>query len=218
MNVAIIGTGQFANAIAGLLSRTRNGVVFGARTSEAGHEAAEQFVQRHQRAVQGGSIAEAIAVSDAVILAVPASALEDVLELAGSLASKTVLDPINPTMKGHLGADLSGPVSLSVAEQIQHKRPKACMVKAFNTLFSALLENKQSYPGRLIQTFLASDNEAAKTVAARLAGDIGLEPIDVGPLSSARYLEPLGALNIHMGLEMGHGTAIAPTWVGLDAA
>jgi predicted dinucleotide-binding enzyme len=41
---------------------------------------------------------------------------------------------------------------------------------------------------------------------------IGFEPVDGGPLANARYLEPLGMLNIWFGYVGGRGTSIAPRW------
>ncbi|WP_276155414.1 hypothetical protein [Sulfitobacter sp. Ks41] len=37
-------------------------------------------------------------------------------------------------------------------------------------------------------------------------------PVDAGPLANARYLEPIGFLNIQFGYVFGHGTGIAPRW------
>lgn len=36
------------------------------------------------------------------------------------------------------------------------------------------------------------------------------EPVDAGPLRNARYLEPLGMLNIYLGYMAKMGTDIAP--------
>ena len=39
---------------------------------------------------------------------------------------------------------------------------------------------------------------------------MGFEPLDAGPLRNARYLEPLGMLNIYLGYMAKMGTDIAP--------
>jgi hypothetical protein len=36
--------------------------------------------------------------------------------------------------------------------------------------------------------------------------------VDSGPLANARYLEPLGMLNIWLGYTGGRGTSITPRW------
>ena len=42
----------------------------------------------------------------------------------------------------------------------------------------------------------------------QLATNIGFDPIDVGTLRSARYLEPMGMLLISLGYDLGMGTNI----------
>ncbi|MGE5345032.1 MAG: hypothetical protein ACM3JH_03670 [Acidithiobacillales bacterium] len=42
------------------------------------------------------------------------------------------------------------------------------------------------------------DNRAAKTVAAELARDVGFNPVDAGPLRTARYAEPFALLVAHL--------------------
>jgi len=49
----------------------------------------------------------------------------------------------------------------------------------------------------------AGDDEAAKETVRRLIGDIGFDPVDAGPMKSARYLEPLAALWSSLSRKMG---------------
>jgi len=56
------------------------------------------------------------------------------------------------------------------------------------------------------------DEAGAKDTVRRLAGSIGFEPVDGDPLANARYLEPLGMLNIWLGYVGGRSTNIAPRW------
>lgn len=60
------------------------------------------------------------------------------------------------------------------------------------------------------------------TVANRgvVASSLRCRPIRVsassttpGPLSNARYLEPVGEINIHFGFCLGWGTSAAPAWL-----
>jgi predicted dinucleotide-binding enzyme len=53
------------------------------------------------------------------------------------------------------------------------------------------------------------DDDGAKAVAAQLASDIGFEPMDAGPLSAARLLEPLAMLWIRLAVFGGLGTNFA---------
>lgn len=49
--------------------------------------------------------------------------------------------------------------------------------------------------------------------ATELARQAGFAPLEAGPLSTARLLEPIGEFNIHMGFFLGHGTLVAPIWI-----
>jgi 8-hydroxy-5-deazaflavin:NADPH oxidoreductase len=40
----------------------------------------------------------------------------------------------------------------------------------------------------------------------------GFKPVDAGPLANARFLEPVGEMNIHFGFFLGWGTSAAPAW------
>ncbi len=51
---------------------------------------------------------------------------------------------------------------------------------------------------------------------AALIRRMGLAPVYAGPLMNARYLEPLGELNIQLGYRFKHGTLISPAWTGIS--
>lgn len=41
----------------------------------------------------------------------------------------------------------------------------------------------------------------------------GFEPVESGPLTNARFLEPVGEMNIWFGYFLGQGQLTAPNWV-----
>ena len=47
--------------------------------------------------------------------------------------------------------------------------------------------------------FVAGDDQAAKQAVSDIVLKGGFEPVDSGPLSNARFLEPVGEMNIHFG-------------------
>jgi predicted dinucleotide-binding enzyme len=102
----------------------------------------------------------------------------------------------------------------SAAEEIAKAIPTAEVVKAFNTLFAQVVAEGASFAnGQTAASFVASDSERAKATAKALIESIGFQAVDAGPLKNARYLEPLGGLNIYFGYGAGKGTSIAPTWI-----
>jgi predicted dinucleotide-binding enzyme len=55
----------------------------------------------------------------------------------------------------------------------------------------------------------AGDDPGAKAVAARLAADLGFEPIELGPLWASRLLEPLAVTWIVLSRQRGFGVDFA---------
>jgi predicted dinucleotide-binding enzyme len=151
------------------------------------------------------SVRETAEWSDLTILAVPFSALDDVVKTAGdALAGKTVVDVTNALGEGmtlKLGFTTSG------AEELQKKLPKSRVVKAFNTVFAQHME-QGNVAGKPLSAFVASDDAEAKTKVIDLARGIGFDAIDAGPLKNARLLEPMALLNIQLGYGLGMGPKI----------
>jgi predicted dinucleotide-binding enzyme len=150
-------------------------------------------------------IRETAGWAETVILAVPFTALDDVVQTAGeALSGKTVIDvtnALNPDMSLAIGFNTSG------AEELQKKLPKARVVKSFNTVFAKNMETGK-VAGEPISAFVAGDDQGAKATVLQLAREIGFDAIDCGPLQNARHLEPLGVLNIHLGYVGKMGTDI----------
>jgi hypothetical protein len=57
--------------------------------------------------------------------------------------------------------------------------------------------------------FYCGDDAEAKHVAAGLARDIGFHPVDAGPLSNSRLLEPYATLWIWLAIKGGLGREFA---------
>jgi predicted dinucleotide-binding enzyme len=73
-------------------------------------------------------------------------------------------------------------------------------------------ENRNQSPGKVgdesLTLFVAGDDAKAKQTVMQLGKDIGFDPVDAGPLKSARYLEPMGMLMINLGYPLGMGPKI----------
>jgi predicted dinucleotide-binding enzyme len=81
----------------------------------------------------------------------------------------------------------------------------ARVVKAFNTTGFPNMADPV-YGSRGLTMMLCGDDAEAKKVVADLTRQLGFEPVDVGPLKSARYLEAVAMLWIDMALFQGFGT------------
>ncbi|WP_137703284.1 NADPH-dependent F420 reductase [Marimonas lutisalis] len=188
MKIAVIGNGNIGAGLNDALAR-------------AGHDTATYGREY--------DLAAAIAGAEVVILATPFGAAP---ELAGQadFAGKLVVDLSNPVTADFSGLQLGH--DRSAAEATAAALPGATVVKAFNTIFAGHYASGLSINGTPLQTFVAADDAAAREKVMGLARDIGLTAVDAGPLKNARYLEPLGFMNIQFGYVLGQGADIAPQW------
>jgi hypothetical protein len=184
--IAIIGKGNVGKALAEGLRRAGNEVRFGSRDPQE-------------------SPRDAALWADTVILAVPWGAHAEIARKLGSeLNGKIVVDVSNvltPAYELALGFTTSG------AEELQKQLPGAKVVKAFNTVFAQNMSIGK-VRGERLTVLVAGDDPAGKNIVRKLAEGIGFDSVDAGPLKSARYLEPLGMLNISLGYMLKMGTEI----------
>jgi 8-hydroxy-5-deazaflavin:NADPH oxidoreductase len=148
---------------------------------------------------------EGAARADVIVLAVPFTAVQDVVEKLGAAAEGKVLVDVTNALTDSMGLALG--FSTSGAEELQKKARGAKVVKAFNTQFARHMDTGRLGDAKLT-AFAAGDDDAARRTVLQLGSDIGFDMIDAGKLQSARYLEPLGALNIHLGYVMKLGDGI----------
>jgi len=209
MNIAIIGPGNMGLGLARLFAAKGQTVALAHKDVEV----AERLAAEIGRNVQGKTIADAASDASIVILATPYDSAVAVLKEAGDMSGKILVDISNPITPDFMALTIGH--TTSAAEEIAKLAPGAHIVKAFNTVFWQALpfEVRQGNPA--VQVLLAGDDAAAKKTVADMVTDLEFEAIDAGPLTNARFIEPVGEMNIHFGYALGWGTAISPAWVRL---
>lgn len=155
-----------------------------------------------------GTIAEAVAGADVVLLAVHWSRVGDVLELAGPLEGKVVLNccvPLDDTdQELVVGRTTSG------AEELARLRPGARWVSCFNTIPSesfAPVFARKGY-GAAPQVLTYGDDAGAKEIAGQLIRDIGFEPLEAGGLRNGRFIEPFAMATVELAYVQPGGPAL----------
>jgi hypothetical protein len=116
------------------------------------------------------------------------------------------VDATNPLAPGLAG--LSVGTTTSGAEEIARRAQGAHVVKAFNTTGAENMADSR-YPQGQPMMPVAGDDAAARRQVMTLATLIGFDAIDMGPLSTARYLEPLAMVWIHLAIKQGQGRRFA---------
>jgi 8-hydroxy-5-deazaflavin:NADPH oxidoreductase len=207
MNIAIIGTGNVGSGLATVLAKSTHSLVVSDR--KGGTELAAKL-QAQGLSVQAADVQTAIAGADIVILAVPYGAVAGLASVA-SFTGKIVVDATNPVTEDFSGLQVGH--TTSAAEEIAAALTGARVVKAFNTVFAQIYAEGLSLGDKPVQTFVAGDDAAAKAAVLAIATDAGFDARDAGPLTNARYIEPLAYLNIQFGYMLGQGTQIAPAWL-----
>lgn len=209
MNITIIGAGNMGRALVKQLSGAGHHITVTARDLDKARQLASEFPRT--AAAEAGS---AVGADSVVIVATGYNDAVPALQSLGDLAGKIVIDITNPLTADYM--DLTIGHSTSAAEQIAAALPGTLLVKAFNTVFAQVLAEGPQLAGKQVPVFYASDSERAGQTARSLIESTGFTAIDAGPLKNARYLEPVGGLNIYFGYGAGHGTTVAPSWIGIN--
>ena len=185
MRVAIIGNGNVGSALERGLERS------GHEVRTVGHEP--------------DRVQDAARSAEAIFLAVPFGAIDDVIVEFGDAADGKVLVDVTNVIDQDsglaIGFDTSG------AEELQRKAPSSRVVKAFNTVFAEHMDDGH-VDGEQLSAMIAADDPDAKAAVMELARSIGFDAVDAGPLRNARLLEPMGFQNIQLGYALGMGTGI----------
>ncbi len=175
-------------------------VVFGSRRPSFALDAA-----RKAGPAGAGTYAEALAHGDLTLLAVRWPHALRAVAAAASGEGRILLDATNPATPDGLslvlGHDTSG------AEEIARAVPRARVVKAFNHVYAEVVENPGGFGGARPAVFYAGDDAAANDLAGRFIESLGFEAVLAGPLSVARYLEPLAQLTVALVEGQGHPPA-----------
>src|ERR1700724_4623822 len=179
MSYAIIGFGKIGHALAKAFGRT------GIEVSVAATRDPESFAAA--AAAIGPTIipkklAEAVK-ADIVFLAVHFDSHRDVAKALPTWQGKTIVDVTNAY--GVPPEELGGqPSSKAVAQAFTGAR----LVKGFNHLVAAVLEQDPAVHGGRRVVFLASDDDGAAAEIGALAEKLGFSPLQLGGLSEGGLL------------------------------
>jgi predicted dinucleotide-binding enzyme len=199
MKIAILGSGNIGSGLGGLFAKEGHEVMF---SFSRDPQKIQQVVAEAGPNARSGTPEQAARFGDIVVLAVGWGAVKEALQAAGSLDGKTLISCVNP-----LTSDFSGLVvgtTTSGAEEIAKLVPGAHVVEAFLNVFAGILDSGTMLFGADVPSvFYCGDDAAAKSAVRRLIIEIGLEPVDSGPLKNARFVEPTAMLMLQLGAFLG---------------
>ncbi len=202
MKIAVIGTGNVAQALVNGLISEGYDVKVGSRSLEKDSENITKLKKAHSN-VSITSYTEAVEFGDVIVLPVPGSALVDVIQEIGvqKFEGKILWDITNALSAE---APANGVIKLittpeeSLAEKIQKLLPSTHVIKAMNTVGAHLMYKPAlSEKGTV---FLAGNDEQAKNKVSSIVEKFGWESYDAGKIESSRALEYMGQLYIAQGI------------------
>lgn len=182
--IAIIGTGDVAKALGPEFAAQGHTIVYGSRAPES--DKARDLVAATGANASVTTQVRSVNGADIVVLAVPGMLVREISTGLGDLSGKIIIDPTNPLERRKIA--LHHAVATSNAEIIQELQPDADVVKAFNTLnWKTMIDPASS--GGPVSIPLAGNSHSAKETVAELVSGMGLEPIDVGGVEAAHWVE-----------------------------
>ena len=203
MKIGILGSGLMGAKLGRLWAACGHDVTFAYSRDPAKLERlAGQCGAAH------GSVGEAVAGAEAVLLAVHWSRIDDVLGQAGDLAGLVVLNCCVPLDDSD--TDLVVGTTTSGAEELARLRPRARWVSCFNTSpsesFDGVFARKTQTPRPHLLVY--GDDTGAKKIAGTLIRDIGFAPLEAGGLRTARFVEPFAMVTAELAYGQPGGPAL----------
>jgi predicted dinucleotide-binding enzyme len=179
MSYAIIGFGKIGRALAKAFAR--NGIEVSVATTRDPESFASDAAAIGPTVIPQ-TLAEAVK-ADIIFLAVRFEAHPDVAKALPTWQGKTIIDVTNAY--GVPPEELGGqPSSKFIAQAFTGAR----LVKGFNHLAAAVLDQDPAAHGGRRVVFLASDDNAAAADIGALAENLGFAPIELGGLSEGGLL------------------------------
>jgi predicted dinucleotide-binding enzyme len=190
MKIGIIGSGVVATTLGAGFLRHGHAVMLGSRDPGK----LEEWRNAHAGAL-AGSVSDAAAFGEVLVLAVKGDGALDALRLAGdgALDGKIVIDTTNPIAAA---PPVNGVIRFfttldeSLMERLQAAYPKARFVKAFSSVGNRRMVNPHYAEGRPTM-FICGNDDAARETVATILDEFGWEPLDLGMAEAARAIEPL---------------------------
>lgn len=206
MRIGILGSGLMGGKLGTIFARVGHEVVFSYSRSK---KKLEQLARDAGETARAGSPPDASEDAEALLLAVHWSRVDDVLNQAGDLSGKVLITCSLPMNEDDtelvIGHTSSG------AEELARKVRGAAVISAFGSvpsevLFPVFETRGTGTPPNLLY---CGDDDEAKALAAGLIREVGFDPIDIGLLSSARFIEPFTMLIAKIAYEGDGGPELA---------
>jgi predicted dinucleotide-binding enzyme len=185
LRIGTIGAGRIGGTVGGLWVRAGHPVMFSSKDASEGKALADKLGPP----ARAGTVDEAIAFGDVVLLAVPYGAMPDIgRQYGAALKGKIVLDAGN-AVSARDGAIADEADRDGIGVTTQKYLPGARIVRAFNTIGYTILQAEAGRAEPRLPIPIAGDDAEAVRIAGELVRDAGFEPVVAGSLADARRFQ-----------------------------
>jgi hypothetical protein len=185
LKIGVIGSGHIGSTIGGLWIKSGHQVFFSSRHPKE----LKDLVAGLGSMAQAGSVEQAIAFGDVVLLAVPYGAVPQIgRDYGKALAGKIVIDADN-AVASRDGAVADEVERDGIGATTQKYLPDARPVRAFNTLSYMIFAKEANRPDPRMAIPIAGDDAEVVRVTEGLVRDAGFDPVVVGKLADARQFQ-----------------------------
>ncbi len=198
MNIAIIGTGNVGGALATKWANNGHTLHLGVRNASQ-FKGKELLKNPHTHL---HTIAEAVQLSDVIVIATPAPMAVDVAQALGDTTGKIIIDTMNIVMN-------RGPQGFTnTTDALLANTSTRDVVKCFNTTGFNNMVNPV-YNTTTLDLFVAGDSERGTATAIQLAKDAGFaDCYSIGGNDKFELMEQFAWFWINLAMFQGQGRDI----------
>jgi len=185
--ISIVGSGHIGGNLGILLAKAGYEIFYSSRHPDT----LKDLVKISGPKARSGTVAEAIAFGDVIVLSIPLKALPELsTETKEALKGKIVIDTSNPYPErdGAIAEEARkepGGMGTFLARLL----PGARIVRAFNTVYFEDLKKTINKNGEKIGIPIAGDDPEGLKAASELVGRVGLDPVVIGGLSTSKLFD-----------------------------
>ncbi|HLR26782.1 MAG TPA: NAD(P)-binding domain-containing protein [Fodinibius sp.] len=191
MRIGIIGSGNIGGNLGIHLAGAGYEILFSSRHPDE----LKALAKEAGKNATTGTIEEASALGDVIVLSVPFWAVEEVAEKIGPQSGRMIIETVNPYPQrdGQMAQKVRDS-SRAASEFVADHFPEAHVIKAFNAIYFKNLRDQAFLEGQRRAIPYAGDHQPSLKKTEQLITDIGFDPVYVGQLSESHIIDPEQAL------------------------
>ncbi len=185
--IGIVGSGHIGGTLGILFAKAGYEVLYSSRHPDK----LKGLVKAAGPKACAGTVAEAVAFGDVIVLSLPLKALPELdAKTREALKGKIVIDTSNPyPERDGVIAEEARKEPGGMGAFVARLLPGARIIRAFNTVYFEDLKRTTTKGGEKIGVPIAGDDQEGLEAAGELVERAGLDPVVVGGLSTSKLFD-----------------------------